>query len=350
MYPQSWSQSTFLMHHYSIYTSPTLPFFTRTRKNFWLSDIPLFAAECPPLMHGVLAFAALHLAHLQPQESKWKTLALRHQNMAMRLLIPMLEAINAQNVMTITALSVMLGASSHGITTCQTSPSPFCDVLEVYGVSRAIGRAINAFKPVIRQGPMPQMIGTWKARSPLFRLPPYEEQRFNLLHSLNSYNESESPLLHASIKSAINSLKELYMDLASWQAAKSKFVIVLWMWPVDVDDQYVALLSQKDPVALVILAQFIILSHVVDTPWYMAGWTERALDSIKSVIPPELWYLLEWPDDTIEPLLRMIEIEVEPRAVEIDIRPVTNGTELQRVTHRIEGGPGVMSGLSIFST
>jgi len=74
------------------------------------------------------------------------------------------------------------------------------------------------------------------------------------------------------------------------------------------------------------------------------------LDSIKSVIPPELWYLLEWPDDTIEPLLRMIEIEVEPRAVEIDVRPVTNGTELQRETHRIEGGPGVMSGLSIFST
>jgi hypothetical protein len=338
---QEWSKDAYLLVHYSNYTSTTIPFFVHSEKDVWKSRMPVAAADNPSLMHGLMAFSALHLAYLEPHaRSKWKMLAFRHQNVALGLLRTALPTINPHNVHAITGLSILLCASS--ITTTQDSldcSTPVNDIIQVFNLHRVIGKAITVYKDMIMQGPMPLMVGQWKARCSDFSLPDHEEQKFDLLYDLNNYHHAQSPLAHSIIEVAIDSLKDIYSDVVSWKSPVHRNAVA--SWPVHIENQYVDLLFEKDPVALVVFAHFFALSRTdFESPWFMSGWIDRSLASISDALPDEWrqWMDLDYPPQRLQIETQAVEMKIE---LQPQIQELIRDTEVQGCPSKVTADPGV---------
>jgi hypothetical protein len=279
--------------------------------------MPLAAAENPYLMHGIMAFSALHLAFLHPNEQKWKVLALKHQNTAMALLRSALPSMNADNAHAITALSVLLCASSVSPSRPTFAPSlsggkELDDVVEAFMLIRVIGRVFYSYKSLIEQSSMAQIFDVWTANSPHFSLHTIEEDQFGLLYALINCDASTSESVSASLGGAINALQRVHKEAISCRDQAYSTLRTVWRWPLRTDETYVSLLHQKHPVALVILAHFTVLSDVVDGPWFLSGWAAGALNSISHSLPDEWQHWLDWPKETLNLQPRNEEIERAP--------------------------------------
>lgn len=71
-----------LFHHAALVTAPTLAKDSASL-HFWQMTLPEFAISHEYVMDGILAVAALHLAHLEPEhKSHWLEVVLSYQNRA----------------------------------------------------------------------------------------------------------------------------------------------------------------------------------------------------------------------------------------------------------------------------
>ncbi|KAF7182918.1 hypothetical protein CNMCM7691_002662 [Aspergillus felis] len=79
-------------------------------------------------------------------------------------------------------------------------------------------------------------------------------------------------------------------------------------WPILVSPEYIDLLPQRRPEALVILAHYAILLHSCRDSWMFGDGGQFLIESIRDFLGPDWTEWLEWPikalDSPIEPLLQ----------------------------------------------
>jgi hypothetical protein len=90
---------------------------------------------------------------------------------------------------------------------------------------------------------------------------------------------------------------------AKAQAAQSRNAYSLWVatytWPVQVTQEYLDLLKDRDPVALILLAHYCILLLPLEGNWYMSGYSKRLLTRIYNQLDEEWRPWLRWPLEEI---------------------------------------------------
>ncbi|KAL3461790.1 hypothetical protein BJX64DRAFT_288971 [Aspergillus heterothallicus] len=70
-------------HHFLIDARPHLPFGS---EDAWLSQVPAFAHECPPLLHAILSLGASHCSLTTPNGSQYAPVAIAHRGKALKAL------------------------------------------------------------------------------------------------------------------------------------------------------------------------------------------------------------------------------------------------------------------------
>lgn len=70
-------------------------------------------------------------------------------------------------------------------------------------------------------------------------------------------------------------------------------MVLRWLYVME--DDFVASLQSKDAMALLILAYFAPLLNTMSKAWFLKGWAEHLLTSIRIFIDKEYVEWLEWP-------------------------------------------------------
>jgi hypothetical protein len=87
------------------------------------------------------------------------------------------------------------------------------------------------------------------------------------------------------------------------QAARERGVFTLstalHIWPAKVSQDYLDLLKERDPAALVLLAHYCLLLEPLESNWYMSGFRKRLLTRIYNQLDDEWRQWLQWPLEEI---------------------------------------------------
>jgi hypothetical protein len=69
----------------------------------------------------------------------------------------------------------------------------------------------------------------------------------------------------------------------------------IFMWIFLCPTPFFDLISQRDPLALIVLAHYCVALHQHRSIWWVSSWGYRVLDTIYKTLDHHLRYLLTWP-------------------------------------------------------
>ena len=106
------------------------------------------------------------------------------------------------------------------------------------------------------------------------------------------------------LSSLSGALVELSRAFSKAEAARSRSVFTMWtavyIWPVQVSQEFLDLLKERDPAALILLAHYCILFVPLEEKhWYMKGYSRRLLSRIYNKLDEEWRTWLQWPIEKI---------------------------------------------------
>lgn len=285
--------------------------------HLWHDYVPQQALKHPFLMHGLLAFAALHLAYLRPtSSSKYLQLCDKHQSIALRKFRSILSSPTDPELLdALLALAATFSLSSMA-RSCALSETVTMDmdaVAELFLLTRGIATVIRLSRKHIMQGPLTEMLQVYTyPKGTQFRLPTTVAARFEALRRmLTSYGLDEDELKHC--QSALTELEEIYKNIAYLAPTTNIETDVLSRWQVLVPIEYIRLIQAHNPPALVILAYYAAAITAIRTAWYTQNWADYALRGISQVLDSSMREWIEWPMQQMQE--RMTELGVQSPAV-----------------------------------
>ncbi|KAH8896377.1 hypothetical protein GQ53DRAFT_838529 [Thozetella sp. PMI_491] len=294
-----------LLHFYTTTTSFTLSIRPELQK-IWQQVVPQIAFSHAFLLHGILAFSALHLARSQPARKGilYKE-ASSHHDIGLAMFRTAMMNLTPYNYDACLAFSTIIAAytwassdqtgdlffsdtpSSHG-----ESSVDWASLLRgVYSLLGTAGEwmASSSMQKIVHPRPIDPKIA--KAADPevsvkltaLRQLWDPSPGNFNAAE-LEALEETLN-LLHADCGLVTSSCEEDEIDIVSF----------VYAWPIKVPGAFLLMVKQLKPEALIVLAHYSLLLNRADQVWYMRGMSRRLLKSIHSKIGDEWESWIAWP-------------------------------------------------------
>ncbi|KAF1992800.1 hypothetical protein P154DRAFT_148371 [Amniculicola lignicola CBS 123094] len=289
-----------LLHFYTSTTSLTLSNRPELQR-IWQHVVPRIAFTHDFLLHGILAFSALHLARSQPERknllyaeaSAHHDIALRGFQSAMLDLIP-------QNCDACLAFSTIVAAYSWASSN-QRGSLFFSDPLnleepfhvEWAGLLRGVLTLLN-------------VADEWMASSSMkLVLYPTDPQPADAadpgvsvkLTELRQLWESSPGLFSDDEVAALNVTLALLLE--GCVLVRSSFevdlVTILYAWPIKVPEVFLSMVKMQRPEALIVLAHYSLMLNVANGIWFMQGMSRHLLQTVHSQIGKEWESWIAWP-------------------------------------------------------
>ena len=284
-----------LLNHYTLATYHTLP--VKTPEN-WRYIIPELAVKNPFLMHGLIAISALHLSTLAPSRASELTVfASKREQLALPLFR---EALLSQDPESY--LAVFIFASFVVPYILASSESSGVSVSRIPSHSETHPHWFHALK-----GVMMLVCQNWKliAKGPLgpillTGIMPIEYEKNPDDHHLANIENilTVGPSLQKSemraCKAALNRLRRLSAHAMSNTVGVYG---VIFIWPSELSEEFLQLMYDRRPEALIILAHYCVLLKKINSCWYLKGLGENLLKSIREALTPEWWPWIQWATD-----------------------------------------------------
>lgn len=105
---------------------------------------------------------------------------------------------------------------------------------------------------------------------------------------------------------ALEDLRKLFAMIATPHQSISVKTIVL-CWLARASPRYIALVSERKPQALVILAHYCVMLHMVNQYWFMSGLGSQILRQCWNLLDEQFHELLAWP-------LSVLQIDMQTSA------------------------------------
>ncbi|VUC34637.1 unnamed protein product [Clonostachys rosea] len=286
-----WSEDLRLMNHYTAVTSATLPGATH---EIWQSEVPKEAVTHAFLMHQILAISAFHLGYLNPLVAKtYLSRGLQHQQNAIAGIKAEISHVSSSNCHALFTASSLLFMGAFAASTpamCLNGRQPINDLLDVFVLLRGLSAVIHSSKLYFRRGILsgfmrcdPNTRGIEEPNPLLSRL---DRVRLHLTGT------GADPNHKAPVQEALESLQEKVIEASTL----SPELHVAVLWPMDVKDEFLALVRQHDPAALVVIAQYSWLLYNVEKEyWFIEGWGCRLATHIAELLSPEWRELASFP-------------------------------------------------------
>jgi hypothetical protein len=285
-----------LLHHYTISTSYTLAV-VPGHQTFMRVNLPQLAFSEKFLLHGILAIAALHLSRFKKDASEAKfymTKALHHYGIALRKATLLMETLDAKSGPALYTFSTLcfpftLGLGPQSGDFLVFGKDGIADwFLQVRGM-----RSLLETRPEILQH---------DALSPLF-----ETAIRNMEHTnsgIDHLPELREQILRirppsAELQTYLTALDQLSVRFdavaSTSRRASQIFPQLALVWLYLLEDDFVCLLQEEKPIALVILSHFCILLNHLGHWWWIRGWLEHLLSVIYESLDSEFRIWMQRP-------------------------------------------------------
>lgn len=288
-----------LLHHYMVSTCYTLSR-TPAVQAVWRDEAPRIAFTMPAVLHAMLAVSALHLAHCDPSKREsCITQAHAHHELAVRIVTPNLPTLATDN-----GPGLFLFSSLTCIIACADAPFILFEkgrlanwVLLFRGTKTVINYNNNDFStgrlgPIFTHGShyaVPQtsqalelgQMYTWELKQ-LIQQTSAEETRHRLI-----YGETLDALC-----------KLLGVVLRPGEGHRLQTADI-FSWLFEASEEYLELLVQNEPVALIIFGYFCVAVQQIEWMWFIKGLSSRLMVQVSAVIDEKYQNWLRWPMEQI---------------------------------------------------
>jgi hypothetical protein len=282
------------MHHYSTVVCLTLSE-NPAILHVWQSLVPRQALRHLHLMHCLLGLSALHLIYTSPEDSEmYRQAAIRHQDIAVATFRPLLGNITAENcdaLWATSALTVMFGAAQYQV--LPEAPgvaklSPLDGILEVCELVRGVHVMTQVAGKWINDGPLKPILGDpWQGRG----APELASDVVDALQAVEACIIASSSKSTSSIY--LSSLQVLQQTFAVMVLTDQPTLVLVWL--VLFDREFVVMLRERDPIALVMLAHYGVVLHGNRHYWWAGNWGFSIVENVHQVLNSEWRPLIAWP-------------------------------------------------------
>ncbi|RDW83519.1 hypothetical protein BP5796_05010 [Coleophoma crateriformis] len=294
-----------LLHFYTTTTCFTLSSCPELQ-HIWQQVVPRIAFTHHFLLHGILAFSALHLACSQPdRKTLLYTEASAHHNIGLGMFRNAISDITPQNCDACFTFSA-INAAYAWASSDQTGNLFFSDTLVpeehsnlewasllrgVYTLLKAAGGWMASGSMTLILQPRYMEPGSAKAADP---------EVGARLTALSQLWDSPTEKLNVSDVEVLNETLALLIEACGLVALSSidrqiDMILVVYGWPIKVPEAFFAMVKGQKPEALVLLAHYSLLLNRVDHLWYMHGMSRSLLRTIHRKIGKEWESWIAWP-------------------------------------------------------
>ena len=158
------------MHHFSTSSFATLSV-KADRQEIWRVVVPKVAYSCDFLMHGLLAFSALHLASLKPENAfTYTEVAAMHQNIGLGSFRTALTNITDENCNAVFAFSSLVVGYALTLPIRNgnnTLPEPIDNAVELFTLSLGVAEVLKPCSERVKNGSLAPLLLTGYFQTPL---------------------------------------------------------------------------------------------------------------------------------------------------------------------------------------
>jgi hypothetical protein len=298
------------MHHWTAFTYTVA---AQESKHHWLYQVftPRLAFRYRFLLHGILAFSAMHRRYLcddQPERDVLLTAARYHQQQALTLYIPLLQSIDDNNCHALFAFSVILTLTFYAM--LQDAEADATEPLigrfneafdSVIGATAVAHQALDRLKEGefgVIMSPLEPTVNSLSGFDPATR-DALEALLTCAERVCEAHQQQDDPSASEALITRRNAYFSAIFGLASTLTpipeGRNRGVILAW--PVMCQPEFLAMLKQRDPLAVVILGNYAVPLHsqlrhrdlfIVD------GLGPRLVDAVADEVGPAWHPYLEW--------------------------------------------------------
>lgn len=284
-----------LLHHYSTSTCYTISKHP-VLQTIWQVTVPQhgFSPDSQFVFRGILALAALHMGHIKPHlRAEYVAIAEYHHNAALQMVSTAIPNINEE-----TGPAIYVFSSLTCIIMCamRQKTDDFWvandSLFKWLGLIRGHRAVIHTVIDTLRSGDLAPMFILGRRRKVAREArstndqPFMENLRQNIIGSVPDQNEQNCYL------EAIDELAKSFAIVYDTQLVESTDVLI---WLYEISDEYLELLHQQRPEALVIFGYFCVVSKQLETAWWMEGFSIPLIRAIYSHLDEEHRCWLQWP-------------------------------------------------------
>ncbi|PYH92070.1 hypothetical protein BO71DRAFT_330738 [Aspergillus ellipticus CBS 707.79] len=299
-----------LMNHYALHASKSITEVIlpgEQDQSMWGDWVAELAFDYDFLLHGLLSISALHLALCGISRQKHIVMAIHHHNLGVALFRPHLLSITHENHDAVFAFSCVVALYSFGIQRCSESlEDPLTNIYQVLILVR--GSAI-ALKPNYEARAQSRWSVLMLPYPFVFtgNLPGRIE---DMLRSLRQRIATTSSALSSAgiYHSAIQALRDTLTMTLMYRRQK----MTLSYFPSLCPPEFWEMVRIADPLALAILANYVITLHWMRKNIWMQGWGKETVDAIRQALPPEWQECIAWAVQEIEHPSEVVHYEIEP--------------------------------------
>lgn len=296
-----------LLHFYTAQTSQTFSS-SAVRNEVWRNYVPKIAFSNHFLLHGILALSAVHLSRLAPErKSSLSNAASQHNSQALPMFIETLDNIDDASFEACALFGMVVAVYEWAKRT---------DVIELFfhdekfdnsqkeatsnwiHLLHGSGKIIARFFDEIDQTPLVNIISIDLAYEAAARENLLEQVRFEEIRALwkdsttssIQVTEEEFPVYDQ----VLERLQIFYTAMAVPEYGNNPSNMAL-AWLCTIDASFFTFLTQRRPIALVLLAHFTLLLNKVEDFWWLDGISRSLLREINKMLGHEGKIWLAWP-------------------------------------------------------
>ncbi|KAH8819927.1 hypothetical protein F5884DRAFT_762171 [Xylogone sp. PMI_703] len=277
------------------------------------------AINYPFLMYEILSLSALHLAYLRPDRASiYRNIATSHHATALSLGQAELRGISSENCHACFAFSTMIyihawaSQGAEGASNLFFRSESLDDVgIQIVKLHRGALAVIdgNIFQLVIN-GPLGPLLEAWrdfdKMKGSQPPLPPDEQRHLEALAeawNARSARQLPLPLPHIEILEKTLFTLKMVFSLSAYNREISSLSSAI-SWLTMIPDEFIALVEQKIPEALLLVATYCVLLKRVEYMWWVKGKSRYLLERVLAELGQGWERWTYWP---IEEVLRPVQ-------------------------------------------
>lgn len=289
----------------------------------WQHDLPHIGFRHPYVMHGLLGFAALHMASLQPQRAPLlRASAVVHLDQALVLYRKDTGPATAENADARFTFTWLVALFAYAI---PPSVPPIDAMVEIFSLVKGIETVLHDTMLWVVQGPFAPMLARAFVESggytdeghpydtsyafatqistsrrsdsiSVYDLPEGMDFGLNHLDFMIGMHEM-LPDERRTCVLILAELKQLYNQVVHSQGQCGMSNVLCF--PKQDSTHFCQLLKRRNPQALIVLGYYTVLLDLLDARWWVSGWGRNVLTDIVGSLGDEWKSWVDWPVQTV---------------------------------------------------
>ncbi|KAL2868760.1 uncharacterized protein BJX67DRAFT_36539 [Aspergillus lucknowensis] len=245
----------------------------------WQAVVPREAMRHPFLLHGILALSALHLAATSNGDKREQYIrtSRAHKSQAslgLSRIAAMLKPSHCNAVFTLSNIMMIYSFALPEIVGQSPGRSALEDLYKVFVSTRESVDILANIIDGVGKGELKPLLQCDKAQP---KMPDTSRLAIMSLTQLNANLARQDPCHDKEVYDT--TIKHLGHSLDKVSRG-GETMIIAFQWIFQVPSRYMELYRQREPFALVVLAHYVVIIHLLRRHWWMGEWSARLIQDI----------------------------------------------------------------------